>query len=238
MISGRLTGQVPMARHHKSGIGALTAVAVLLSLSVAMRAHVSASQLPTGVGRELAVISSLNDCIQARFRDVDERFGFRRIITPGDTPHRFKPENAKEIDAVRALERAGMQVILYLTGRQVLREKPASVDLPADSAWGPIKGPVLITPADRPPAAPRPMDLWDESARAMRAFEKTDSYDFAQPGWNFTARPVRASEELCLRCHRTSARAFSVPSGDGPATLRIGDAIGVVLYGYVPVSRE
>jgi hypothetical protein len=222
-----------MAGHDRFGIGVLTTVAVLLLGSIATRAHVSARQLPTGVGRELAVISSLNDCIQSRFRDVDERFGFRRIITPGDTPHRFKPENAKEIDAVRALERASMQVILYLTGRQVLREKPAATDLPAESLWGPIKGPVLITPAGRPAPAPRPMDLWDESARAMRAFEKSDSYDFVQAGWNFTARPVRASEELCLRCHRGPLRASSVPTADGNATLKIGDAIGVVLYGYL-----
>jgi hypothetical protein len=226
-----------MARHDKSGIGALTAVAVLLFLSLAMRAHVSASQLPAGVGRELAVISSLNDCIQARFRDVDEKFGLRRIATPDETPHRFRPENAREIEAVRALERSGMEVILYLTGRQVLGEKPQPATLTDDRAWGLIKGPVLITSsasASAGVAAPKPMDLWDESARAMRVFEKADSYNFVRAGWNFTARPVRATEDICLRCHTGRARALGIPIGEG-STLKLGDAIGVVLYGYAPV---
>lgn len=221
-----------MVRHHKSGISAFTTVAVLLVMSMAARSHVSALQLPTGVGRELAVISSLNDCIQSRFKDVDERFGFRRIITPGQTPHRFTPENAREIDAVRALEQSGLQVILYLTGRQVLREKPPAA-LTSELTRGFIKGPVAITPADvTTTAAPKAMDLWDESARAMRVFANRDSYDFVQAGWTFTARPVRASEEVCLSCHRGPGRASSFPVSDEKTVLKIGDPIGVVLYGY------
>ena len=222
-----------MVRHHKSGIGTFTTVAVLLVMSMATRSHVAAVQLPTGVGRELAVISSLNDCIQSRFKDVDERFGFRRIITPGQTPHRFTPENAREIDVVRALEQSGLQVILYLTGRQVLREKPPAEVMASELTRGFIKGPVAITPPDvTATGAPKAMDLWDESARAMRVFGDRDSYDFVKAGWNFTARPVRASEELCLSCHRGPGRASSVPVSDEKTVLKIGDPIGVVLYGY------
>jgi hypothetical protein len=223
---------VGIVEHFKSGISAFTTVAMLLVMSMATRSDISAVQLPTGVARELAVISSLNDCIQSRFRDVDERFGFRRIITPGQTPHRFTPENAKELDVVRGLESSGLQVILYLTGRHVLRAKPPAADLPGDMPWGVIKGPVLITTAGSATGAPKPMDLWDESARAMRAFETRDAYDFVQAGWNFAARPVRASEELCLRCHRGPGRASFAPSADEKSALKIGDAIGVVLYGY------
>jgi hypothetical protein len=222
-----------MVRHHKPGIAVFVTVAALLVMSLATRSRVSAGQLPTGVGRELAVISSLNDCIQSRFRDVDERFGFRRIITPNETPHRFTPENAKELAAVGALERSGLEVILYLTGRLVVREKPPAADLTDAVVWRVIKGPVAITTAaGAAAAAPKPMDLWDESARAMRAFEKRDSYDFVQAGWRFTARPVRASEELCLRCHRSRGRASSVPISDELPALKIGDPLGVVFYGY------
>jgi hypothetical protein len=82
------------------------------------------------------------------------------------------------------------------------------------------------------------MDLWDESARAMRAFEKRDAYDFVLAGWNFTARPVRASEDLCLRCHRGPVRASLVAAADPGNTLKIGDAIGVVLYGYTAAQKH
>jgi hypothetical protein len=225
--------QVRMSRHSKPGVTAFTTVAVLLVMSLAARSDVSAGQRPTDAGRELAVISSLNDCIQSRFGDVDERFGFRRIITPGQTPHRFTPENAKELDAVRALQQSGLQVVLYLTGRQILRDKAPADLLTDDVAWRFIKGPVVISTADGTAGtAPKPMDLRDESARAMRSFENRDSYDFIHAGWNFTARPVRASDDLCLRCHRGSSRASLAPSPAGTSVLKIGDAIGAVLYGY------
>jgi hypothetical protein len=58
------------------------------------------------------------------------------------------------------------------------------------------------------------------------------SHQFVQAGWNFAARPVRASEALCLRCHRGRGRASAFPVADEKMVLKIGDTIGVVLYGY------
>jgi len=40
-------------------------------------------------------IGQLNDGIQERFKDVDEQFGIRRIVTTR-TPHRFTPETVAE----------------------------------------------------------------------------------------------------------------------------------------------
>lgn len=87
--------------------------------------NVSATQrAASDVERASALIAAFNGCIQGRFQDIDKSFGLRRIIKPGATPHRFEPESTRELDVVRALEAEGFRVVLYLTGRRVLRPKP------------------------------------------------------------------------------------------------------------------
>ena len=194
------------------------------------------------------LIEQFDDCIQERFKDVDEGFGIRRIIRLGETPHRFRPENAREESAVRDFERDGIRVVLYLTGRRVLTE-----DAPADNEPRPtftaippgrlfesslIKGPVDVAPAaadDHAPPVPA-LDLRAESRRAMLTFDRESSYEFAAGGWTFIARPVRASDPSCLRCHDADGRAHTIPSPQAAApTLKPGDALGAILYAYRPV---
>jgi hypothetical protein len=176
---------------------------------------------------EARVISALNDCIQERFKDVNERFGMARMMKPGDAAHRFRPENVREMAAVRNLEQSHLQVVFYLVGRAVLRPMPGPGYWAEKNGRRIIKGPVEITSSGTRNASndampPQPRDLWDDSRRAMRAFSARESHEFVNSGWNFVARPVRASDEVCLRCHA---------GGTGPA-LELGDAIGAAIYGY------
>ena len=163
---------------------------------------------------ELRAIAELNDCIQQRFLDVDKFFGFRRIVKPDDTPHRFRPENVREMDAVRVLAEARLDVVLYLAGRRVLKPRTEGME-----RWAP-KGPVRIANGSggtsEPPAA---SGLWDDARDALIAFSSNTSYEFREPigEWKMVARPIRASGEVCLECH---------------APVRLGDPIGVVIYGY------
>ena len=203
---------------------ALTVAAIFFVAGLSMTVAVPARQTPSTP--ETRLLSSLNSCIQARFQEIDLKFGISRVIKPGATPHRFEPGTVREISAVRELEDAGLRVVLYLTGRQILREKPQPAALSADAIWELIKGPVLITqvaPAGNPSSAPAPLDLWNDSRQAMLSFAKRESHEFALAGWNFVARPVRA-ESMCLNCHREGTAAEN--------TLTVGDPIGVVLYGY------
>ena len=182
------------------------------------------------------LITALNDCLQDRFKDVDEGFGFRRIVRIGETPHRFTPENARELTAVRGLERAGLRVVLYLTGRRVLQPRPDRVVPGTIVGRRIINGPVLVTSAKAPVVdAPAGMDLWDESRRAIELFGRAESHEFTMDAWTFTARPVRAMAQACLRCHSAdgteSLRSLPTPARD----LHIGDPLGIVLYG---VQRE
>ena len=182
--------------------------------------------------RARALIDEFDECLQQRFKDVDEGFGFRRIVKVGDTPHRFKPENAREEGAVRDLERAGLRVVLYLTGRRVLTADGHATGTGLGSPL--IKGPVEVTSAQRQGdlhTAPS-LDLRDESRRAMIMFERASSYDFTAGGWTFVAHPVRASEPSCLRCHEADGSTRTIPSRDRVPSLRVGDPLGALLYGY------
>ena len=213
---------------------AIIFVSTVSVLAAAFVARTAATP-PDAQERERAAIIAFDQCIQERFKDVDEGFGYRRIVKAGETPHRFNAENASEMTAVRDLERTGMRVLLYLTGRRVLGPKPpASTDPVVFSRI--IKGPAQVTPPDADPSAPAPGDLWDDSRSAMLAFAKTDLYEFSAGGWKFTARPVRATDTMCLNCHAadgTTRRASNRTPVDG--SLRIGDPLGVVMYGYRPL---
>ena len=108
------------------------------------------------------------------------------------------------------------------------------------SLWPFIKGPVLVTSLDSSRTAaddvghapPEPALLFDQSRRALVAFQQTDSLDFVVGRWTFVARPVRAIDSACLNRHRDEyATEAATPTPSGTA-LRIGDALGAVLYGY------
>jgi hypothetical protein len=181
--------------------------------------------------RVTRLISALNACIQERFKEVDERFGLARIVTVNRSPHVFRPEQAAEFDAVAALEQADLRVVLYLTSRHVpttFVEFDPSKQISPAAASRRIKGPVWITTAstisaearsDGPRTPPPSLDLWDESRRALEAFARSDAHEFQSGKWQFIAKPIRASDAVCLRCHRSA---------------KIGDPLGAVLYGYQP----
>jgi hypothetical protein len=218
---------------------AVLSLSAVFGVGFAAAVNLSATQRAAiDVERGSALISAFDGCIQGRFRDVDQSFGLRRIIKPGATPHRFEPESTRELDVVQGLEAEGFQVVLYLTGRRVLRPKPQTSRAEEDLMGAIIKGPVLITHAAGAAAAgtgkavPRAMDLWDDSRRAMIAFAKTDSVDFARADWNFVARPVRASDAMCLQCHHEPVPGVDPARGIEVNALKVGDPMGVVIYGF------
>lgn len=75
----------------------------------------------------------------------------------------------------------------------------------------------------RKPRAPFPSErsLLPEVARALDLFRTGNRYEFRSGDWKFTARPVPASKQACLRCHPQTL--------DGKKR-EVGDPIGVALY--------
>jgi hypothetical protein len=165
-------------------------------------------------------IAALNRAIQERFKDVDTTFGLRRIVVIGDTPHRFKPENAGELAAVQELDDARLRVAIYVAGRRVLQREPdLNTKVPFELNRRVIFGPIVVTPRQTTAGLPAAVDLIDESRIAFRTLSQRDRHDFEVADWKFTARAVRATTEQCLTCHRGQT---------------IGDPLGVVLYAYGP----
>src|SRR6185295_4416494 len=183
---------------------------------------------------EADLIAALDDCVQQRFLDVDKGFGFSRVIRPGETPHRFKAENAKELTIVEYLTSARLDVVLYLAGRRIVEAKLNSED--ADSIAGSlIKGPVSITPGNKPNTGlPLPKQLLSHSQEAMHVFQGSGKYDFSLGEWKFIARPVRVSGTSCLNCHkRNGTTLFSRGKiGEDSKSLKIGDPLGLLVYGF------
>jgi hypothetical protein len=225
----------------KRPLALVTVLLIGLAGCSSLPGRVSAMQVtPTPrADRGARLIAQLNDCLQERFLDVDEGFGIRRITKIGETPHRFKPESVRELDAVQELEQERLRLVLYLTGRRVLRTKIDSSNATRGSLWALIKGPVLVTSVDPMPvdvdSPPQPLELLDESRRAMVAFADAESHEFVVGAWKFIARPVRASETMCLNCHREEHTALISMQNASGTPLRIGDPLGVLLYGYRPV---
>jgi hypothetical protein len=181
--------------------------------------------------RDAQLLSAFNDSVQQRFKDIDGTFGYSRVIRIGQTPHRFKPENAKEVKDVDGLKQHGLKVLLYVAGRVVLSPRPA---IGEQALAGVIKGPGFVTADSSAEGLPARSVLWDESRKAMLAFQTTDVYNFTAGKWRFTARVVRASEQSCLSCHASGVGSVFRIEGavESKPTLRIGDPLGVVLYGY------
>jgi hypothetical protein len=177
------------------------------------------------------LIGVLDERIQERFKDTDKGFGITRMMPLGefetdesgrlrlrrhrlgarigrDNPVRFRAENRSEAETLREVAEAGFGVILYLGSRN-----------------GAVKGPVVLTVPASPDSAkqmeamPSPAQLQDLSGRALQAFARAESYEFAVSGWRFITRPARATEKSCVECH----------------AVALGDPVGVAIYGYKEV---
>jgi hypothetical protein len=169
------------------------------------------------------LIAALDTCIQKRFRMIDTAFGIRRVVRLEETPHVFRPGDTAEWGAVQDLDRAKLEVLLYVAGRRVLTEDPELAGLVDARGWSAVKGPVEITGGSGS-GEPRPAstDLLDAARQTFEASVRGEDHDFRSGAWQFVGRPVRATETACLNCHTRR----------GATELRIGDPLGVVLYGY------
>lgn len=180
-------------------------------------------------------IDALDRAVQKRFHNVIG-FGMARIATE----KKFVPETEEEKAALNSLKKVKLRVGLYLAGRMVLEPKPD------ESQWGQygigraISPPIFVDSQTKLKELPRRLDLWEQTRKALAAFAQgKDWYEFTVGEWSVRARPVRASDQSCLRCHSHDYRmvfpangAFGYEIKGKKNNLQIGDPIGVLLYAY------
>ena len=173
------------------------------------------------------VLSGLDDCIQKRFLDTGS-FGISRIL-PLHGVRQFRPANADERAIVEDLEQKGYEVALFLAGRQILT--PTENTVVAAILWidprTSLQGPAYITQLTKTDELPKLDVLLPDARAALTSFDAGNSYETQRDGWNILMRPLRATRETCVQCHSGGA-------GGNNVKLKVGDALGVVLYVFRP----
>jgi hypothetical protein len=197
-----------------------------------MRAKIVVSLIPlllsaTNPGTDL--LSGLDDCIQKRFLDTGS-FGINRIL-PLHSVRQFRPANAHERATVEDLEQKGYDVALFLAGRQILQPSDGTTlgAFRFIDPRGGVQGPAYITRLPNTEALPKPEALLPDARAALASFEASDGYEFQKDGWDILMRPLRATRDSCVQCHTGGA-------GGANANLKVGDALGVVLYVFRPAQ--
>jgi hypothetical protein len=197
---------------------------------------------PTQPARNSHPLDALDREVQKRFHKVIG-FGMARI----GTQRKFAPETEEEKASVRELKSQGYRVGLYLAGRAILNDVPeqyrrAKLDFGSSSAGQAFSGPIFLSSSDMK-GLPTAASLWDETRLALQSFATgAERYGFKSGDWDVETRPVRASEESCLRCH-TAREHFAVvvinEKGEKsvvPETKedppKLGDPLGVLVYAY------
>ena len=162
-------------------------------------------------------ILQLHECIKLRFLDT-RSFGMRRILPQQfHGIHDFRAENPVEQHVLDKLRQRGYDVALYMAGLKILEASPV-----LNGRRYSVQGPAFMTPW-RQDEFPEPKTLLDDSRRALIDFETAAGYEIQKPGWKVAMRPMLATTERCVGCHK---------SGDTNSALKIGNPIGVAMYVY------
>lgn len=187
-----------------------------------------------------SLIDSFDASIQKRFL-TEPYFGIRRIEPNYPTnPHfeYFLPKTEEEKQSLAEFESGGWKVYLYLFGR---RAKPRVVDGKPRKDFSieyRINQPVSITKELKKEDLPKGEKLMKDVKEAFLAFQtpngaNENSYEFSVGKWSYVARPVRAVNETCIKCHTDYVITEKLKNNQYKFRKRqVGDANGVLVYGF------
>jgi len=186
------------------------------------------------------LINSFDALIQQRFL-TEPYFGIRRIAPTYPTnPHleSFYPKNEDETKSRAEFEKGGWKVFLYLFGRQA---NPRVVDGKPQKEFSikyRINQPVPVTKKLKSEDLPKGEELMKDVKKAFLAFQTPNSanennYEFKKGSWNYVARPVRAANETCIKCHTDYVITGKLDKNTFKFRKRqVGDTNGVLVYGF------
>lgn len=189
---------------------------------------------------ESSLVDRFDKVVQQRFL-TEPYFGIRRIQpVPAPNPHLeyFSPINQEEAASVAAFEKNGWNVSLYLFGR---RATPKIVDGKAQKKFSinyRLNKPLSITKELEASKLPKPEKLLKQVKTAFLAFQTPNNpnendYQFSIGKWSYVARPVRAVNQSCLKCHTDYVITEEIEDDKYKfRKRRVGDANGVLVYGF------
>lgn len=187
-----------------------------------------------------SLVDAFDASIQKRFL-TEPYFGIRRIAPTYPTnPHfeYFSAQTAEEKQSLADFEKEGWKVFLYLFGRQA---KPRVIDGKEQKDFTikyRINQPVAITKGLKVKDLPKGEELLKNVKEAFIDFQTPTSanennYQFSRGKWSYVARPVRAANESCVKCHTDYVITAKLEKNKYKFRKRqIGDANGVLVYGF------
>jgi hypothetical protein len=192
---------------------------------------------------DVALIDKFDNEIKARFLTAPF-FGIARIAPSTPQPLRsghlsgFAPIDQNEAASVKQFNDDGWNVGIYLYGR---RTEPKLKDgRPVDkfNIKYRVNRPVPVTFGLKETQLQEPADLVRYVKLAFLEYQKAEpgtekGFEFENGDWSYVARPVRAVNESCLKCHNDYVVTDKL--GNGKVNVRkrrVGDVNGILLYAF------
>jgi hypothetical protein len=203
------------------GLGALVATG---AFSPTDRQQRIAERMARGASTS---IGPLDRCVQYRLHDL-EGFGISRLMDVPQHLYRFTPETSDEYAAVAELRGSGHAVAIYLGGLGLLDRARDPDDEPLGRRTFSRAIDVTGTGTLALPPVSALRALGRKSLAASPAGEPVAS---TVGRWRIDVRPVRADRHACIDCHASRNPDLPpLPRPPGDRDVRIGDALGVVVY--------
>lgn len=188
-------------------------------------------------------IDRFDTAVQKRFL-TEPSFGMARMTPttpqPLESAHvrSFHPKDGVESLLVDEFTRDGWRVGLYLFGRSARPKEKKDNPMDSFDIRYRINQPVPVTLGLHAKELPGAKKLIDDVKNAFLKFQgETDTVGsevrFEKGDWTFVAKPVRAVNDSCIRCHTDYVITEKLDDGKFKFRKRaVGDVNGIIVYGY------
>ena len=192
---------------------------------------------------DTALIEKFDREVHARFLTMPF-FGISRMAPTTPQPLRsnhvgsFMPSNPAEAEIVKSFTDGGWDVGLYLYGRRAEPKLEKGKPKEEFDIRYRVNQPVKVTLSLKDGELPEAKGIIDEVKTAFLTFQNETAdaptnIEFVKGDWSYIARPVRAMNESCIKCHNDYVILDKLPNGQFKMRKRqVGDVNGVLLYAF------
>jgi len=192
---------------------------------------------------DAALIEKFDREVHARFLTMPF-FGIARMAPTTPQPltsnhvGEFLPGNPAEAEILKSFTDGGWDVGLYLYGRRAIPKLEKGKPKDEFDIRYRVNQPVKVTYSFKDSELPEAKGMIDEVKDAFLTFQNETAdapknIEFVKGDWSYVAKPVRAMNESCLKCHNDYVILDKLPNGQFKMRKRqVGDVNGVLLYAF------